>query len=274
MGIKDVFDRIKGKPKTSGSKAADDAAARRSTSEETVQVGFPGGNGNREQQDETVVAPRIERPMPKAPVQQPPTAVPNFDANRTEETVVAPPLSAPVPQPPAPSVAAPSQPAPVAAPTPAAAPAPPTAAAAPAAAPTPAAAPPSTIPAPSPEVVSSADQTQYVIPEKEEVHDLAGVLVGIFGETKNQVFLVRHGQCTLGRADSCEIQLLDAKVSREHASISCQPGSVVIQALNDRNPVLVNDRAITESVAIADGDKLQFGNTGAGIFRFRTIDGL
>ena len=260
VGIKDVFDRIKGKPKQRSPNAADGTPARRGTGEETIQVtgagGNAAGNSNPEQQDETVVAPRIERPMPKAPVLQPPTAVPNFEALRSEATVAAPPQSAPVPQPPAPSVAPRAQPISVAKATPAAAP------------------PPSTIPVASPGVVSSADQTQYVVPEKEEVHDLAGVLVGIFGETKNQVFLVRHGQCTLGRADSCEIQILDAKVSRKHAAISCEPGSIVIQALNDKNPVLINERAISESTAIADGDKLQFGNTGAGIFRFRTIDGL
>lgn len=82
-----------------------------------------------------------------------------------------------------------------------------------------------------------------------------------------------NGNCTLGRSDTCEIQILDAKVSREHAAISCEQGSVVITPLNERNPVFVNDRAITEPVAIADGDMLQFGNTGTSIFRFRTIEG-
>lgn len=286
MGFKNVLDRIKGKSDSNRSDAKDKAATRRDTSEETVQVGVGNANSpfhsnreqNCEQQDETVVAPPLERPMPRAPVQPPAAPIPERQQDQIKETVVAPPSSAPVPQQPAPSVA------PMAAPSPAPPAAPPPAAvAAPSAAPPqapPAAHLPSTIPVEhksasvaSPAVVSSADQTQYVIPEKAEANELAGVLVGIFGETKNQVFLVLNGNCTLGRSDTCEIQILDAKVSREHAAISCEQGSVVITPLNERNPVFVNDRAITEPSAIADGDMLQFGNTGTSIFRFRTIEG-
>ena len=90
----------------------------------------------------------------------------------------------------------------------------------------------------------------------------------------HQVFLVPDGQCTLGRAESCEIHVLDPKISREHAAISCADGTVEIRALNERNPVVVNDGTSTEIQSVADGDKLQFGNAGASIFRFRTIDGL
>jgi len=98
--------------------------------------------------------------------------------------------------------------------------------------------------------------------------------VGLFGAAKGLVFTVPAGQCTLGRAESCEIHVLDAKISREHAAISCVDGRVEIRALNERNPIIVNDGDSAETQSVADGDKLQFGNAGASIFRFRTIDGL
>lgn len=321
MGIKDVFDRMKGKSNPKGDRARDgakaDAANGRNAHEETVQVKIADANSprssNRGAQDQTVLAPPVSRPMPQAPVQSTPATVPNIVANRSEATVVAPPLSAPVPQPPPPSVAQAASP-PVPQPTPPSVPQPaapavpqsaPAAAVPPAAPPTPAAPPPaaaapvaappvaapveasqaqpsSTIPietksaepVATPGPVSSGEPTEYVTPDTIEVDVAAGVLVGIFGETRNQVYLLKNGQCTLGRSETCDLQILDPKVSREHAAIFCDQGAVSIQALNDRNPVFVNDAAIASVVTIADGDKIQFGNTGASIFRFRTITGL
>ncbi|MBW2722802.1 MAG: FHA domain-containing protein [Deltaproteobacteria bacterium] len=304
MGIKDVFDRLKGKPDPRRDTSKDADAARRKTDEETIQVrvGDPSPNANSDsQQDPTVVAAPIHRPMPQArpapeaerreadatvvippsdapsaPQPTPPTpqAPSGAEQGQAEATVVAPPSSAPVPQRPVATPVAPRpaspQPAPQPAPQqqPQASPSTTPVAQKPAAAPAP-------TPAPAtPKPVASGDETLYVSPDAETQNEIAGVLVGLFGEAKGQVFTVPEGQSTLGRADSCEIHVLDAKISREHAAISCVDGTVEVRALNERNPIIVNDGDGAETQSVADGDKIRFGNAGASIFRFRTIDGL
>jgi hypothetical protein len=307
VGIKKVFDRIKGKSDSTSDSATNEkkgeAAARRNTNEETVQVkvGDPTPGANSQQQDPTVVATPLHRPMPKArpspaapeanrqevdatvvipaaesaggpgpsvaPERPMPRAQANTQADQAEATVVAPPASAPVPQKPAasPFASAQSSPSitPVAQKSPAAEPSNPS--------------PPSPTPASptsEPNSVSSSDATLYVTPDAGTDHEVAGVLVGLFGEAKGQVFAVPSGQSTLGRAETCEIHVLDAKISREHAAISCVDGNVEIRALNERNPIIVNDGDHAEVQSATDGDKIQFGNAGASLFRFRTIDGL
>jgi hypothetical protein len=289
VGIKDVFNRIKGNPSAKGDEPGDKASERRDTHEETVQVavadaGLPAPPPE-EPSDHTVIARPAERPIPKAPAQNPPRSGSDRAKTPTDATVVASAQNAPTPERAAPSVAPrpmrPSAPSPVPGQARSSIP-PPGPSIKPSTTPVPPppfASPPESAPVvpdlaagPEQQPVGSGDQTQYTRPESETEPGLVGVLVGIFGEMESEVFLVRVGRCTLGRSEACEIQVLDAKVSREHAAISCEQGSVVIESLNDRNPIVVNDSAIAGSVAIADGDKLQFGNAGASIFRFRTID--
>lgn len=122
--------------------------------------------------------------------------------------------------------------------------------------------------------VTSDDATVYTNPSEDSALTAVGVLVALFGETKGQTFAVSSGEITLGRGDACDLQILDAKVSREHAAITSGDGSSTIRALVDRNPIAINDVPITGPTTLNDGDKLQFGNSGASIFRFRTIEGL
>jgi hypothetical protein len=307
VGIKDVFSRKKGKPdpQSEARKAAE--AARRKTDEATIQVKVGGPPANpgvaSQQQDPTIVASPVQRPMPQArppapspsperreadatvvmpPSNEPQTATPaatpsepvpqarpSVAQERDEATVVAAAASAPIPQKP---VATPFAPQPAVQGSPSTTPV--------AQKSTPSATQPETpnqTPAASPAVstpVSSGDATLYAAPDAEAGNEIAGVLVGLFGEAKGQIFSVPEGQCTLGRSETCEIHVLDAKVSREHAAITCANGNVEVRALNERNPIVVNDGDSAETQSVADGDKIQFGNAGASIFRFRTIDGL
>ena len=50
--------------------------------------------------------------------------------------------------------------------------------------------------------------------------------------------------------------------------------TIALTPRSERNPILVNEEPITSSHALADGDKVQFGNPGASILRIRTIPGL
>ncbi len=102
---------------------------------------------------------------------------------------------------------------------------------------------------------------------------LVGVLVGIEGELKHEMFKVMDGDNKIGRSQECDIHLLDPKVSREHAMIAFDDGILLILPLTDKNPVFLNDTAIDEGDQLNDGDKLRFGNPGSSEFRFRTIEG-
>ena len=285
MGIKDVFNRIKGK---SANRDSDDAEkvdlSRRQTGEETILAPIGGGSPqprSSSQESATMIAPASDRPTPQArPTPDAPQASaqsvkssetsnkdPHVDA--TVVTGASPPPSirnaGPPPHAPAnppPSVRPSVTPV---APSPnRAAPQTPIA---------PVSDPPAAKPGPS-SPASSDDATFYQSPDTDNALELAAVLVGIYGEAKNELFRVPFGTTTIGRGDGCGVQLLDAKVSREHATLLCEGDTIALTPRNERNPILVNEEPITSSHALADGDKVQFGNPGASILRIRTIPGL
>jgi hypothetical protein len=285
VGIKDVFDRIKGK---SANRNSDDAEevdlSRRQTGEETILV--PTGGGSRQprsssQESATMIAPASDRPTPQA---RPTPSAPQVSAQsvkssetsnkdpHAEATVVTGASPPPSIRSVGPSPHAPVNPPPSARPSvkPVAQSTNRVVAQTPIA---PASDPPAAKPEPS-SPVSSDDATFYQSPDTDNTLELAAVLVGIYGEAKNQLFRVPFGTTTIGRGDGCGVQLLDAKVSREHATILCEGDTIALTPRSERNPILVNEEPITSSHALADGDTVQFGNSGASILRIRTIPGL
>jgi len=189
--------------------------------------------------------------------------------DRDEPTIqVQSPIAAPPSTPPPPVNPIPvSQPVQVA-PTPAAAPVSSSAPPAQPSVPPPAPAPRPAAPA------ASSEATQYVTVPPIDEGELVGLLVGIAGELKGQVFKLFDGDCRLGRSQECDVVLLDPKVSREHAKILGEGGEMVIIPLSDRNPVYLNDEKVSEADQLSDGDMLRLGNPGSSSFRFRTIEGL
>jgi hypothetical protein len=285
VGIKDVFDRIKGK---SANRNSDDAEevdlSRRQTGEETILV--PTGGGSRQprsssQESATMIAPASDRPTPQA---RPTPSAPQVSAQsvkssetsnkdpHAEATVVTGASPPPSIRSVGPSPHAPVNPPPSARPSvkPVAQSTNRVVAQTPIA---PASDPPAAKPEPS-SPVSSDDATFYQSPNTDNTLELAAVLVGIYGEAKNQLFRVPFGTTTIGRGDGSSVQLLDAQVSREHATILCEGDTIALTPRSERNPILVNEEPITSSHALADGDKVQFGNSGASILRIRTIPGL
>lgn len=102
---------------------------------------------------------------------------------------------------------------------------------------------------------------------------LTGVLVGISGQLEGEIHKIFDRDMRLGRAETSDVKLLDPKISREHAKIVAVDGDLMIVPMTDKNPVYVNDHVVEEAEQLSDGDKLQFGNPGASVFRFRTIEG-
>jgi hypothetical protein len=135
-------------------------------------------------------------------------------------------------------------------------------------------APPAATPppfAPRPAASASPDlggATQY-FQVGQPAGDLVGVLAGIAGPLKGQLFSVGDGDTRLGRED-CEVTLRSQRISRYHAKIVHVDGAFVIEAnpeVSARNPTVLNDQTI-DAEALSDGDVIRLGDC---TFKFRTI---
>ncbi len=69
-----------------------------------------------------------------------------------------------------------------------------------------------------------------------------------------------HDGFTLGRLDSCDLNLSDAKASRRHACLHMQGGVVEVEDLGSSNGTRINDRPISRQL-LREGDRLQIGAT-------------
>src|SRR3954466_5256469 len=65
---------------------------------------------------------------------------------------------------------------------------------------------------------------------------------------------------TIGR-EGCDVNLMDPEVSRRHAAIRDQGGSLAIEDLGSTNGTFVNDKRISEVTVLNDGDIVRLGNT-------------
>ena len=87
------------------------------------------------------------------------------------------------------------------------------------------------------------------------------------GGRTGEIFPVGE-RVTIGRSPDSDIFLDDVTVSRDHAVISRNGDTVVLQDLGSLNGTYVNRRRIEEDEALADGDELQIGK-----FRLTFITG-
>jgi hypothetical protein len=65
---------------------------------------------------------------------------------------------------------------------------------------------------------------------------------------------------TIGR-EGCEVNLMDPEVSRRHAAIRLEGGSLAIQDLGSTNGTYVNGARISAVTTLKDGDEVRLGNT-------------
>lgn len=81
-------------------------------------------------------------------------------------------------------------------------------------------------------------------------------LTAINGDLKGQSFIVR-GIMLLGRAESCDLVINDAHLSRRHAELRLSDGVLRIIDLNSSNGTRVNGELVSEKV-LSPGDKISF----------------
>lgn len=65
-------------------------------------------------------------------------------------------------------------------------------------------------------------------------------------------------RCVVGRADTCEVQLEGAKISREHAELAPVGSAFGIRDLQSRNGLWVNGQRV-EATALMNGDTVRLG---------------
>jgi ABC transport system ATP-binding/permease protein len=69
-------------------------------------------------------------------------------------------------------------------------------------------------------------------------------------------------EVTLGRAPGNTVQLTERNVSRKHARLFSQAGTLVVEDLHSANGVLLNGQKVTEPRPLHDGDLLRIGDYG------------
>ena len=79
------------------------------------------------------------------------------------------------------------------------------------------------------------------------------------GSFASNVFELRAGSSTLGRADECEICILHKSLSRRHARSRAQGGQVVVADLSSKNGTFVNGTRV-ERQELREGDVLRLGD--------------
>jgi pSer/pThr/pTyr-binding forkhead associated (FHA) protein len=86
-------------------------------------------------------------------------------------------------------------------------------------------------------------------------------IIVVSGSTRGFKFQLGTDKATVGRDDSCDIQILDDLVSRTHFELRPgDDGTFTLVDLDSANGVYVNDERMTEA-ALTDGTVLQVGNT-------------
>ena len=79
------------------------------------------------------------------------------------------------------------------------------------------------------------------------------------------------GVHTLGRATSCEVQIDEPSVSRQHARIHVDDGGVAIEDLGSSNGTRVGGKDVTGPTRLKHGDEVALGNLR---LRMETSDGV
>jgi pSer/pThr/pTyr-binding forkhead associated (FHA) protein len=85
------------------------------------------------------------------------------------------------------------------------------------------------------------------------------------GEGRMTVVPVVRGEITIGRQAGNTIRLTDRNVSRRHARLFQENGSLLIEDLGSYNGVRVNGERIAGRSKLADGDVVEIGDYDLGI---------
>lgn len=106
-----------------------------------------------------------------------------------------------------------------------------------------------------------AQSSSYEEPETVPSVPIKSQLVGIDGEKKGQKIIIPLQGLAIGRSKSNEMRLMDATVSRRHATISFLRNNFYIQDENSTFGTHVNGNKIIRKTLLQDGDEIRFGRS-------------
>ena len=95
-------------------------------------------------------------------------------------------------------------------------------------------------------------------------------LICMTGPNKGKVYLLLGKRVVIGRGDKTDIQIVDTKISREHAELSMSDGSYTVTDMGAQNGIVVNDSKVKQK-KLVDGEKLVIGQT---VFKYSITEVL
>ena len=93
-------------------------------------------------------------------------------------------------------------------------------------------------------------------------------LLCMTGPSKGKVFYLQGKRIIIGRGENADIQIVDVKMSREHAELSFANNSYTVTDLGAQNGIIVNDAKVMQA-KLEDSEKLVIGQT---VFKYNIIE--
>ena len=84
-------------------------------------------------------------------------------------------------------------------------------------------------------------------------------LTVLSGTAAGQLFRLPDTGAVIGRAAGCHLRIEEEGVSRSHARVRREGGTVMVEDLGSRNGTFVNGERISRPMALDEGDKIQIG---------------
>jgi hypothetical protein len=92
-------------------------------------------------------------------------------------------------------------------------------------------------------------------------------LLCMTGPNKGKVYYLTGKRAVIGRGENADIQIIDTKISREHAELAFFENTFIITDLGAQNGVIVGDHKVKQK-KLSDGEKIVIGQT---VFKYAII---
>ncbi|MFA6236987.1 MAG: FHA domain-containing protein [Bacteriovorax sp.] len=93
-------------------------------------------------------------------------------------------------------------------------------------------------------------------------------LLCMTGPNKGRVYYLTGKRIIIGRGETADIQIVDVKISREHAELSFADNGYTITDLGAQNGIIVNDNKVKQK-KLSDAEKVVIGQT---VFKYNIIE--
>jgi pSer/pThr/pTyr-binding forkhead associated (FHA) protein len=92
---------------------------------------------------------------------------------------------------------------------------------------------------------------------------MASIIIITSGEQKGEYLPLGRRINVIGRAENLPMQILDDMVSRKHLRVRFdeETNKYTAEDMNSKHGVIVNNRKISDTVVLKDGDEIRIGKT-------------